>query len=619
MCGFYGFVDFDGNIRDVDEHEIKAGANKIAYRGPDDSGCFLDDNVIIYFRRLSIIDLEAPPQPYTNKKKTITMVCNGEIYNYMELKRALQLKGYKFFSKTDTEVILYGYEEWGEDLWAKLNGIFAIVLWDAEKKKLILVRDHLGVKPIHYFHKDRRVYFSSDYNSFFCQSYSKIQNNNDAILSYLSFRYVIGKQTFYKDVYDLEPGQSKTFFSKGSNSNYYWDIPTNTDKVDKGENYYLEALNSALKTAVKRQLMSDVPVGAFISGGLDSSTLLYYMHSISPNIKSYITGFEVPGYNEFYFADLIAEQLGITPRKLIIDPEEYAGMMDEVIGYRAEPPSIPHEAAFLKMSRFMKNEITVVLSGEGADELFGGYGRIFRSPHDYYKQKWFSGKHKTMIDHFLWRYSWFNDEDKSSMLNKDFIANGMFDQYSLMYIKSLFKKFNDNDYYRAMYYIQGKLHLPNLLNRLDRMTMASSIEGRVPFLDIDLVNIVSTIPIKYKLRWNNFSSKLKSIFYDSEIISEKYDTPKYILKKLMNNKITPEIINRKKMGFPVPLDNWFNDSLKDMAYSIIFDSNSYIRNIINVNNVKSLLNKKNNSSNYDYFGKKLWMLMNLELWYKKYF
>jgi asparagine synthase (glutamine-hydrolysing) len=267
----------------------------------------------------------------------------------------------------------------------------------------------------------------------------------------------------------------------------------------------------------------------------------------------------------------------------------------------------------------MKNEITVVLSGEGADELFGGYGRIFRSPHDYYKQKLFNGKHKTMVDHFLSRYSWFTEKDKEFMLNKDLISNGMFDEYSLNYIKNLFSKFHDNDYYRAMYYIQGKLHLPNLLNRLDRMTMAASIEARVPFLDIELVDLVSTMPIHYKLRWNNYLSKLKSIFLNSEVISEKYDTPKYILKKLMNNKIPSEIINRKKMGFPVPLDNWFNNSLRDIAFSTILDSNSYVKNIINIKNIESLLNKKTYESKYDYFGKKIWMLINLELWMKKYF
>jgi asparagine synthase (glutamine-hydrolysing) len=562
------------------------------------------------------------------------MVCNGEIYNYRELKDQLVKYGYNFKTKTDTEVILHGYEEWGTNLWNKLNGIFSIVIWDGKEKKLFLVRDHLGVKPLHYLFSGSRIYFGSDYNAFFAQTYQKPQMNKNAILSYLSFRYSIGEQTFYDNINDVLPGNLIMFNNGKKSVNSYWDFPLNTGE-DKGEKYYLDKLDEKLSLSVKRQLMSDVPLGAFISGGLDSSLLLYYLCQNQPDLKAFITGFEVEGYNEFKYADIMAENLDFKLRKLVLSPEEYMSNMDEIISYRGEPVSVPHEAAFLKMTRYMKKEITVVISGEGADELFGGYGRIFRSPFDYYKHKNIDsmgrlfkgldplgefGPFKKPMDHFLWRYSWFNENDKIFYLDLDYFDNKLFDNYSLSYINELFNKVNDGrDYYQAMYYLQGKIHLPNLLNRLDRMSMAASVEARVPFLDYELVEFVSRMPIKYKNRWKNNLSKLKSVFLNSEKISEKYDIPKYILKLLAKGKIPDSIIWRKKMGFPVPLDNWFNKGFNNYAKELLLDNGTKIKDLLNIKGIENILSSNQLSSDYDYDGKRIWMLVNLELWMKKYF
>lgn len=637
MCGFFGVIDFDGNITDSDHQEIARGAASISYRGPDDDSILIRPKSCIGFQRLSIIDLQAPSQPFINNNNNIIMVCNGEIYNYIDLKDELVAKGYKFTTKTDTEVVLHGYEEWGDKLWEKLNGIFSIVVWDERNNELHLVRDHLGVKPIHYFVSGSRIYFGSDYNVFFSQTYYKPEINPDAILSYLSFRYVIGEQTFYNNIKDVLPGNSIRFQNGRIDKCCYWDIPIDIDE-DKGEKYYLDILHQKLSKAVERQLMSDVPLGAFISGGLDSSLLLYYMSKSEKNIKAFVTGFEVEGYNEFEYADLVADRLDIQTRKLILNPEEYMSNMEEVISYRGEPVSVPHEAAFLKMTRYMKDEITVVLSGEGADELFGGYGRIFRSPFDYNKHKIINSTGKILkklinnldylksvgpfhepIEHFLWRYAWFSENDKKTYLNKEFLNNRQFDDYSLGFIENLFQVVSKKNYYEAMYYIQGKIHLPNLLNRLDRMSMAASVEARVPFLDYELVEFVSRMPIKYKNRWKSKLSRLQSIFSNSEIISEKYDIPKYILKHLAKGKIPESIIWRKKMGFPVPLDNWFNKGFKQYARELLLDNNSKTKSFLNENRLEKLLSSEKLSSNYDYDGKKIWMLINLELWMKKYY
>ncbi|MCX5700304.1 MAG: asparagine synthase (glutamine-hydrolyzing) [Candidatus Omnitrophica bacterium] len=636
MCGFFGFVDFSGNITQIDYKEVCEGALAINYRGPDDSSFLARPHLCLAFDRLSIIDLSAPSQPYVNENDNVIMVCNGEIYNYLELRSFLLAKKHVFKTKTDSEVILHGYEEFGSALWGKLNGIFSIALWDERKKKLFLVRDHLGVKPMHYMVVKDRIYFGSDYNAFHKQSRVKLEQNPNAILSYLSFRCVIGEQTFYKHIKDVLPGQSNVFSVEGESRECYWDIPVDEEK-DRGESYYLDKLDKKLSSVIERQLMSDVPLGAFISGGLDSSMLLYYLAKKKEDIKTYITGFRDEDYNEFSYAELMTSSLGINPIKLLLDEQEYKAGMEDAISYRGEPLSVPHELAFLKMSRLMKKNITVVLSGEGADELFAGYGRIFRSPFDYYKQRKInsvpglscmlspifkaqaSKQFFSPMEHFLWRYSWFTEDDKNNLLNLDFFENRYFDEYSISYIKELFNKTGNNNYYRAMYYILGKIHLVNLLNRLDRMTMAASVEARVPFLDFELVEMVSRMPLQYKLRWNGVLPFIKALFSDSEQISEKYDTPKYILKRLAEGKIPKEIIRRKKMGFPVPLNSWFNKEFKVAAIELLIDPDSKTGDFINKDNLKKFLYKDNYTSKYDYDGKKIWMLMNLEIWMRRYF
>lgn len=610
--------------------EIEKGARAITYRGPDDSGSFADDYFCVSFRRLSVIDLSAPSQPYACENGKVVMVCNGEIYNYRELRDILLSKGHVFKTKTDSEVIVHGYEEWGTELWPKLNGIFAIVLWDGNLRSLYLVRDHLGVKPIHYISAGKRIYFASDYNAFRNQSRHKLELNPDAVLSYFSFRYVIGEQTFYKGIKNLLPGSSLCCSEEKSFLKFYWDIPVQAEE-DKGEEYYLQKLDEKLSLSVERQLISDVPLGAFISGGLDSSILLYYACRRNPNIKTFITGFEDEGYNEFNYAEMIAGALNLKPYKLILDQEEYAKGMEEAVFFHGEPVSVPHEAAFLKMSRMMKKYITVVLSGEGADELFSGYGRIFRSPFDYYKQQnlnkigagglrgFLPEKFNSPMEHFLWRYSWFSEEDKKNLLNLERFEGRLFDDYSLNYITELFGKNGNESYYRIMNYVFGKIHLPNLLNRLDRMTMAASVEARVPFLDYELVEFISRMPSHYKLRWNSLYDRFKALFSNSEIISEKYDTPKFILKRLARGKIPEKIIRRKKMGFPVPLDKWFSDKLKNKSLEILLAPDAAGKDFFNRNNLKVFLSQNTFSSKYDYDGKKIWMLMNFELWMRKMF
>tara|TARA_A100001234_G_C12633054_1_gene389073 strand:- start:378 stop:2285 length:1908 start_codon:yes stop_codon:yes gene_type:complete len=630
MCGFFGVIDFKSEINQKDFIDIKRGTRAIKYRGPDDENVIRGKNYCFGFRRLSIIDINADCQPYTVGNDDILMMCNGEIYNYLALKKDLISKGYIFKTKTDVEVILHGYAEWGEKLWTKLNGIFSIVIYDRNINKLFLVRDHMGVKPLHVLTFNNKLYFASDYNSFRHISNYRHILNESSLLSYLSFRYVIGEKTFYKDIKDVLPGSCLVYGENFSTKNQYWDVPVSIDE-DMGFDFYINKLDSLLDESVNMQLVSDVPLGAFISGGLDSSLLLSYITKRKANLNTYITGFSDHGYNEFEYADIVADYLGLSPKKLIMSQDEYTNSIIETIKYRGEPLSVPHESAFLKMTRFIQKDISVVMSGEGADELFGGYGRIFRSPHDFHmanipllgrlvnysSEQGKSKRHSLPVDHFLSRYSWFTNDDKSEILNKEVFNDNYYDDYSLDYIDTIFNKTSHLGYSGSLYYILLKLHLPNLLNRLDRMTMASSVEGRVPFLDYRLVDFVSRIPEHYKLRWKDRISRIKAIFHSSEYISERYDIPKYILKKLANGKVHNEIIYRKKMGFPVPLNNWIDGPLGSYAYDMLSSSDAKTKNLFNSQLINQFVDRSKRDKQYDLFGKKVWMLLVVELWMRE--
>ena len=611
MCGFFGLLDPDGNISDRDIKEIRQGCNYINYRGPDDYGEYHNKNFMVSFNRLSILDIKAPSQPLLSKDKNLILVCNGEIYNFKELRSELKNK-YNFKTNLDTEVLIPGYIEWGDKLWKKLNGMFSIVLWNKKNNKLILVRDHVGIKPLHYYKCNNRIYFSSDYNSFFHQNFQNIEFNTQSILSYVSFRYVIGKRTFLKDVFDVLPGEKIEFNNNNSKNEIYWDVSLEK-KIDQGENFYVKNLDIEIESAIKRQLISDVPVGAFVSGGLDSSLILFHISKYLENIKVFATGLDEENYSELQYVDLISKELSLEVDKTIIDENIFINEMRNVLRFRGEPNAIPHETAFYLMSQKMKNKIKVVLSGEGADELFGGYGRLFKSPLDFYKKKIINPFYRP-IDHFLERYSWFSKNDKKTFLNQDTFSFKNFDDYSMEYFNRIFDKCRHLNYFDKMYYIMLKIHLVNMLNRLDRMTMASSIEARVPFLDKKLIEYVFQIPNKYKSKWIGKTAIIKSFFSNSEKISEKYDIPKYILKKVSTGKVNQKIIDRKKFPFPFPLNKWLSGKLGDLVRDTFLSKNIKSDFIFNQKNISKFLDKKTFNAKEDLDGKKIWMILNTELW-----
>ena len=614
MCGFYGIIDFDGKISNKDVNDIENGANLTQFRGPDDSRLYNDNFICVKFNRLSIIDLSAQCQPFISQNKNTILVCNGEIYNYIELKKELSEKNYLFRSENDIEVLLHGYEEWGCDLLKKVKGMFSLVIFDKLKKKTILARDHVGIKPLHYKLIDKKIYFSTDYHSFRFITNHEREIDYSSLLSYFSFRYAVGEKTFYKEIYDVLPGNYITYNGERLEKKIYWDIQINNQTDYHSEEWYREQLEYKLDYAVRSHLMSDVPLGAFISGGLDSSLILYFMKRYKENIKTFSTGFIEEGYSERNFVELINKELQTELTYFEMNEAEFIDNIERTLYFRGEPVSIPHESAFLKMSELMKKDISVVMSGEGADEFFGGYGRIFRSPHDYYKKNFLKIYKDRPMQHFKDKYAWFSSNDKKEMLNLEFFENKLFDDYSEEYIEKIFSKYKHMSYFDQMFYVMPKIHLPNMLARLDRMTMAASVEARVPFLDRDLIEFISSIPLRYKLSWKNKFSKFSSIFYNSSNISENLDVPKYILKKVAEGKINSEIIHRKKVAFPLPMNKWLGSSLNKIAKDLLLDKGAKISKIINGDYLNKFLNNSKFQSKEDLDGKRIWMLINLEMW-----
>jgi len=639
MCGIAGIFDLRKNKK-ISKQTLLSMCNSMVHRGPDDSGIVILNNLGLGHRRLSIIDLSKKGrQPMSDDKKEIWIVFNGEIYNFREIKDELIKKNYNFKSKSDTEVIIYAYKEWGIDCIKKFNGMFSFALFDVKKNELFLVRDRLGIKPLYYTKINNSFIFSSEIKAILKYVGFKKEVNIRAVSSYLSYRYVIGNETLFKNIFKLLPGHYMSIKKGKIAIKKYWDINLSENRSLKEKDCKRE-VKRLLNKAVELRMISDVPVGAYLSGGIDSSVIVALMTKLSDKkVKTFTIGFKEQGYNEFYYSKQVAEMYKTSHKEILLSEEDYLKTMKKLIKYKDSPLSVPNEVPIYLMSKELKKDITVVLSGEGADEIFGGYGRLFRSPFDYKKMKMMKHfplflrkklfKHLTVkygnkefkseLDHFLYNYSYFPIEEKKFIFN-DQVNNIVGNDENLRAIfNGYFERARKASYYKKIGYVFEKVHLPGLLAKLDCPTMATSVEGRVPFVDHNLVEFMFKVPEKYKMKWKSFADMLRSLKETSDHISEKRDTPKYLLKESFRDILPEEVVERKKKGFPVPLDIWFRGGINKLAKKELLNSNSRIRLIVNQKNLKKWIdaNLKNKSDNS--FGQKLWMLLNLEYWLREYF
>ena len=624
----------------MSENLLKTMTETMTHRGPDDDGYFRDAHVALGFRRLSIIDLGGGRQPMSNEDNSIWVIFNGEIYNFQELREELLAKGHTFKTKSDTEVIVHGYEEWGERCMEKFYGMFAYALYDQKQKKVILARDRLGVKPLHYAWVDGQLLFGSEMKAILAHPKFDRAPSLAALSSYLTFRYPQGAQPVFANMKRLEPGHYLTITPAGTTLTKYWDVPFHARKEDFGEYYYLEGIGELLTKAVQRRMISDVPVGIYLSGGLDSSIVAALMSRMSQNpVETFSIGFPEDKYNETDAAQFVARHCGANHHALLLPQENYLELLPKAIGIKDAPLSIPHEIALYQLSCELKKYVTVALSGEGSDELFGGYGRVQRSPMDWKKiqfvrryvprriqrsviaalgastnaEQWL--KIPDAMEHLFFVYNWIPFEEKWNLFTPEVNEVLAYDEQEKKAWAAHFDLVKDGDPYDQLLYLFEKRHLLCMLDRLDAMSMAASVEARVPFVDHELVEFVSTIPSYYKLRWRSPFHKARALFTTSFSASERLDQSKDILRRYARTLLPEEIVNRKKLGFPVPLDTWMKQGLAAYAKEILLDDRSRRRGIFNIAKLEKLMNNQQ-PLDYDFWGKKIFMILNIELWFR---
>lgn len=602
MCGIVGFVSKEKNKKQI----IKKMADRIAHRGPDGEGFYTDDEVALGHRRLSIIDLATGDQPMFNEDKQMVIVFNGEIYNYIELREELK-KNHEFKTSSDTEVLIHGYEEWGSDLPKKLRGMFAFAIWDRHKKTLFCARDNFGIKPFYYYQTEDTFLFASEIKSFLEHPDFKKELNKELIGPYLSFSFTPTTETFFKGVYRLDPGCSLTYQNGEVKIERYYDIEFNPKKQDFNE--VVDTINNTMKESVSYHMLSDVEVGSFLSSGIDSS----YIVSLAKPDKTYTVGYDDPKYNEIEYAKDLADKLKIKNISKKITKEEYKNIVPKILYHMDEPSSDPAAIMLYFVSNLASKDVKVVLSGEGADEFFGGYNN-YREEVDL---KWYNKipyplRHlAALIFNLLPEFSGRNFiVRRGTNLETDYIGvNKVFSERERKKVLTCVDNIKNKDITKPIFEtVKGKdnitkkqaidIHfwlIKDILQKADRMTMANSIEGRVPFIDKEVFGIASTLTEKEKVTKENTKVALRSAA-KKEIPNESY--------------------KKKKLGFPVPLREWLREDDFYHEVKSTFEQD-FVSEFFNQNYILKLLEEHRNHKKDTY--KKVWTIYCFIKWYEIFF
>ncbi|MCU4165502.1 asparagine synthase (glutamine-hydrolyzing) [Carboxylicivirga caseinilyticus] len=598
MCGITGLYS-KIQINDI-RLRVEKMNDSIIHRGPDAGGYYLDENnLALGHRRLSIIDTaEHANQPMASNNGRWQIIFNGEIYNFQQIKSELD---YDFQTQSDTEVILAAVDSKGLDWFLqKANGMFAIALFDTIEKDLFLIRDRLGIKPLFYYYDNKKIVFSSEIKSILSSGLVQAKFNEKAVDEYLGNRYVRAPYSFFKDIYQSIPGTYLKIDKELNLSKFvYWDLPQkfNCSKF-YNENDILERFEKQLTKAIRYRLIADVPLGTYLSGGVDSS-LITAITALNKRerVNTYTIGF--PELNEFKYSELVADKYNTSHHEILMKRSDYVDNWERLIKFKDAPLGVPNEIPLAVMSSKLKEKITVVLSGEGADELLGGYGRIFRSGFDYYNEK----PDKSFYDYFIDKYEYVPRKMRDELLNTSFGYRQEFDN-------EVKEKFGELSNEEQIFRFFHQYHVKGLLNRVDTTTMQTSVEARVPFLDHELIEFVyNEIPYDLKLRWIS-GGEAKAFKLSANEYSEILDTPKYLLRKLSYKYLQKEIIERKKVGFPVPLTEWFSN-LEVLAKELLPKADWLKDNVVD----ELLVQTKSEER----AGQILWMFINIELFRKNYF
>ena len=603
MCGFVGFVDKEKNKKKI----IKDMADMIKHRGPDSDGYFCDENVALGFRRLSIIDLNNGSQPIYNEDNTKVIVFNGEIYNYEELKTELLKCGHIFKTETDTEVLLHGYEEYREELLPKLRGMFAFVIYDTNSKELFAARDFYGIKPFYYYKNDDELLFSSEIKSFLAHPNFKKELNLEMLESYLTFQYSVGEDTFFKNVYKLRPGHYLKYKDESLEIKKYYELKFDEDNTKTLEEWE-KGIREHLDDSIKAHKISDVEVGSFLSSGVDSSLIA----TLSNVDKTFTVGFENKQYSEIDYAKDLSQKINTKNINKIITKKEYFDKISDIMYYMDEPLADPSCIALYFVANIASQNVKVALSGEGADEIFGGYN-IYAEPYTwawYYKipypiRKLIGScasifKHKRGINFLIRRGQKLEDRYVGNAFifnNKEVKKILSYKPYKKGYqefTKEYYDKVKDKDDVTKMQYIDFNFWLiGDILLKADKMSMANSLEVRVPYLDRIVIDYARHIPTKYKVDKN---------------------TTKKCFRRVASEVLEDKVSSKKKLGFPVPIRNWIKE---DDIYNKIKLRFLEAGEFFNTKEIVKLLDDHRNNK-YDN-SRKIWTIYIFLIWYDRYF
>ena len=629
MCGICGIAIPRQSKREVDRAQLLVMRDALVHRGPDDADILIDGSVGIGHRRLSIVDLGGGRQPMFNEDNTVSIVFNGEIYNHRELRPMLAERGHIYRTSSDTETIIHLYEEFGTKGVEHLQGMFSFAIWDAPRRRLVLTRDRLGIKPLYYAVKDDgSLFFASEIKAFIESNAIKPELNYNALADFTTNRYTSGEETLYRGVMRLLPGHTLIWSDGQVHIERYWDVSFSKPAQRLSDREYIERFGELFHDCVKSHLMSDVPLGMFLSGGIDSSAIAAVMSKlVKEPIKTFSVAFAERDSNELEFARIVAHAYQTEHHEIIVSPEQFFDQLPDLIYKEDEPIAHPSSVPLYFVSKLAARHVKVVLTGEGSDELMAGYNKyrvgIYNLMLGRHYERLTPAGIRNLIRASIDRLS--GASPLRRILQRTFlrlpanIQDAYLDNFAVfsplmqqrLFTPQAYERMEDRDPYRTtIEYIDQsdaetildqllaadlKTYLHELLMKQDQMSMAASLESRVPFLDHKLVEFINHLPVEMKLRgW----------------------TTKYILRRAMKDVLPPEILTRKKMGFPVPFGSWIRGQFRGVIDEYVLSERALERGIFNREYVSDLVARHSAGENH---AERLWMLVNFEIWQRHFF
>jgi asparagine synthase (glutamine-hydrolysing) len=595
----------------------------LAHRGPDESGFYTDDHAFLGHRRLSIIDLSTGQQPIANEDASRWIIYNGETFNHADVRPDLEAAGHRYKSHSDTETILHAYEEYGPECLKKFRGMFAFVIWDSSQKTLFCARDRLGIKPLYYFLNDSLFLFASEIKALLEHPAVRAELDETKLSEYLAFGYLSSDETLFRGIRKLMPGHHMTLQVRDGRIHHrieqYWDVPVQPSREEHGEEEWIAECRRRLEETVRMRLMSDVPLGVFLSGGLDSSSIAALMkRMVAGPLQTFSVGYGERRYSELGFARQVADHIGSEHHEVLVGMEDFFNALPKLVWHEDEPITWPSSVSLYFVSKLASERVKVVLTGEGSDELFGGYARY---KHYLFNQRWLpyyrwlpegvrSGlRHQvatsSMLSATLRRklqhtFVGLGEDLPSLLLDNFYCAFSSAAQQSLLQHPSSSSPYDNYVRYYAssegaqalqrLLYADQKTYLVELLMKQDQMSMACSIESRVPLLDHTFVEFAARVPANMKLRGSG----------------------KYIIKKAVEDLLPHEIIYRRKMGFPTPIRQWLREPGAQGIYDLLRDRDGLLLEYVNPRSLDELI-ESHQQGRVDCTDR-LWRLLNLQVW-----